>query len=226
MYEVSLDNATKLYTKATATDVADANMPEEYSAKFAALYKQNSDIISWLKVDGMGINTPVVTGARHSAKYYETHLFDGQSNPYGTPYIKYSYDTGANINPNLVVYGNNTGDGKAFSKLESLIDGDGKIKSITTESVLFGEEKWKVISVMLIAKSGNEYDYTNNFKELDAAARTDMIKNAVKKSKVKTDVTGEDIDSVELTDNFLTLVTPYSKNSSKVVVVVAERIVE
>ena len=91
---------------------------------------------------------------------------------------------------------------------------------------MFGEEKWKVISVMLIAKSGNEYDYTNNFKELDAAARTDMIKNAVKKSKVKTDVTGEDIDSVELTDNFLTLVTPYSKNSSKVVVVVAERIVE
>ena len=50
-----------------------------------------------------------------------------------------------------------------------------------------------------------------------------MIKTALKKSKVNT---GATIDSVELTDNFMTLVTPYSKDKNKVVVVVAKRFIE
>ena len=223
MYEVSIADSKERFEKSTAEDAATAGMPEEYSVKFAALYKQNADVISWLKVEGLGIDTPVVTGVRHSPNYYENHLFDGKSNPYGTPYIKYAYDTAANINPNLVIYGNNKGDGKAFGKLESLLDGISKVKSVKTDSALFGEEKWDVISVMLVDKEGKEYNFANNFKELDADARTEMIKTALKKSKVNT---GATIDSVELTDNFLTLVTPYSKDKNKVVVIVAKRIVE
>jgi len=223
MYEVSVADAKEKYTKSTAEDVSTAGMPEEYSVKFAALYKQNADVISWLKVEGLGIDTPVVTGVRHSAGYYENHLFDGKSNPYGTPYIKYAYDTAANINPNLVIYGNNKGDGKAFGKLEGLLDGIGKVKSVKTDSALFGEEEWNIISVMLVDKEGKEYNFADNFKELDADARTEVIKTALKKSKVNT---GATIDSVELTDNFLTLVTPYSKDKNKVVVVVANRIIE
>ncbi len=223
MYEVSVADAKDKYTKSTAEDVASAGMPEEYSVKFATLYKQNADVISWLKVEGLGIDTPVVTGVRHSPNYYENHLFNGKSNPYGTPYIKYAYDTAANINPNLVIYGNNKGDGKAFGKLEGLLQDIGKVKSVTTDSALFGEEKWDIISVMLVDKEGKEYNFANNFKELDADARAEMIKTALKKSKVNT---GATIDRVELTDNFLTLVTPYSKDKNKVVVVVAKRFVE
>lgn len=223
MYEVSIAEAKDKYTNATAEDASDAGMPEEYSVKFAALYKQNADVISWLKIEGLGIDTPVVTGARHSANYYENHLFNGKSNPYGTPYIKYAYDTAANINPNLVIYGNNKGDGKAFGKLEGLLQGIGKVKSVKTDSALFGEEKWDIISVMLVDKEGKEYNFADNFKELDADARAEMIKTALKKSKVNT---GATIDSVELTDNFMTLVTPYSKDKNKVVVVVAKRFIE
>ena len=225
-YDDSVQSAKAAYSQTTADDVASAGMPENYSVKFATLYKQNPDVIGWLKVEGLGIDTPVVTAVRHSAGYYKSHLFGGENNPYGTPYIEYAYDTGANINPNLVIYGNNTADGKAFSKLESLLtaDGLGKVKSLTTDSALFGEEKWSIISVMLAKADGGDYNFADNFKELDSDARTDAIKNAVEASKVDTGLTVEDISRVELTDAFITLVTPYSQDDSKVVVVVASRI--
>ncbi len=226
-YDVSMATAKAAYYHSTADDVAAANMPDNYSVKFAALYKQNADVICWLKVGGMGINTPVVTASRHSKGYYENHLFDGKSNNYGTPYIEYAYDTGANINPNLVIYGNNTGDKRAFSRLEELlgyksVDLDSATK-ITTDSVLFGEENWNVISVMLVNANGSEFNFADNFKSLDADQRTAIVKDAIKRSVVKTDVTVDTYGEVDLTDAFLTLVTPYSKDESKVVVVFAQR---
>lgn len=226
-YDDALAVAKVAYTQTTAEDLESAGMPVDYSAKFAALYKQNPDVIGWLKADGIGIDTPVVTGVRHSEGYYADHLFDGQSNPYGTPYIKNAYDTGANINPNLVIYGNNKG-GKGFSSLEGLTTeaGFAKLKTLTTDSALFGEEKWHILSVMIVDADGKDYNYTNNFKDLDADARTAAVKGAVERSVVTTGVNADSIGQVSLTDSFLTLVTPYSDDSSKVIVLFAGRAAE
>lgn len=227
-YDLSMATAKAAYYHSTADDVASANMPDNYSVKFAALYKQNPDVISWLKVSNLGINTPVVTASRHSKGYYENHLFDGTSNHYGTPYIEYAYDTGANINPNLVIYGNNSGDKRAFSQLEELLGYKSfsidSATKITTDSVLFGEENWHILSVMLVNANGNEFNFADNFKNLDADRRTAIVKDAIKRSVIKTDVTVDTYGEVDLTDAFLTLVTPFSKDESKVVVVFAQRI--
>ncbi len=227
-YDESLKVAKTAYSQYSAVDAENIDFPYDYSVKFASLYKQNPDIIAWLKVDGLSIDTPVVTAANHSTGYYDSHLFDGQSNPYGTPHINYAYDTATNINPNLVVFGNNTKDGKAFSQIEDMLTVNGykKVKSITTDSTLFGEEKWRVLSVMIVSSDGSEYNFNDNFKSLSMQSRTAMVKDAINRSRVNTGITAEMIGDVESTDLFLTLVTPYSQDKTKMVVVLADQIAE
>ncbi len=227
-YEEALNVAQSAYAEPSVLDAENIDFPHDYSVKFATLYKKNPDIIGWLKVDGLSIDTPIVTGANHSAGYYDNHLFDGQSNYYGTPHINNAYDTATNINPNLVVFGNNTKDGRVFSKVEDMLTVNGykKVKSITTDSTLFGEEQWRVLSVMIVAADGSEYNFNDNFKHLSMQSRTDMVKDAVQRSRVNTGVTAEMIGEVESTDLFLTLVTSYSQDKTKVVVVLAEQITE
>ncbi|MBR4867724.1 MAG: class B sortase [Clostridia bacterium] len=62
-------------------------MPEEFNEDFEALYDVNPDVGGWMIVGESPIELPVVQTLAHDSVYYVNHLFDGTSNPYGTPYF-------------------------------------------------------------------------------------------------------------------------------------------
>ncbi len=201
------------------------SIPAEYALSFGSLYKQNDDIIGWISADGINISAPVVTEAGLAEGYYATHLFDGSYNKYGTAHIKYEYDTVSNVNPNLVIYGNNYGDGRAFSDVELLLDEDvAKRVALHTDSVFYGEDSWRILSVMVVDVNGSEYDYKDNFAGLSADERIERVNAALSLSKVQLGVSDADIAAIGLNDTFLTLVTPHSSEKDKAVVAVAMRI--
>lgn len=61
-------------------------LPAGYNEQLGALYDINTDIGGWLVVPGTDINLPVATTVNHDSVYYVNHLFDGKTNPFGTPY--------------------------------------------------------------------------------------------------------------------------------------------
>ncbi len=67
---------------------------KEYNEYFGALYDMNPDVAGWLIVsgedtseNGIDLNLPVVQPKAHDSAFYQTHLFNGVTNPYGTPYF-------------------------------------------------------------------------------------------------------------------------------------------
>ena len=202
------------------------NMPTEYFVRFGLLYEQNSDVIGWISADGIDIDAPIVTAVNKGDAYYKNHLYDGTENKYGTPYIEYAYDNADNTNPNLVVYGNNFGDGRAFAGIEKLLDSStaGDV-TITTDSVLYGEHNWRVFSVMLLDGEDAAFDYTDNFATLtELDERAERLRAALSLSQVALGVGADAFDGIGFTDSFLTLVAPHSSQKGKVVVVMAMQI--
>ncbi len=201
------------------------SIPAEYALRFGELYIANNDIIGWISAEGVDIDSPIVTSAGLQANYYNDHLYDGTANKYGTPHIKYAYDTVTNVNPNLVVYGNNFGDSRALSDVEKLLDKSvAENVTLHTDSVFYGEDSWRVFSVMVLDENSTEFDYTDNFATLTAAKRAERVVNAIALSKVSLGVTAGDFANVGLNDTFLTLVTPSCTEKGKVVVAMAMRI--
>lgn len=88
-------------------------------SEFTNLYAQNRSIVGWLKIDGTGIDYPVMQGQDNS--YYLNHDFYGKSDRNGCLFL----DTACSINPrsqNLIIYGHHMSSGKMFGSLEKYKD--------------------------------------------------------------------------------------------------------
>ncbi len=73
--------------------VGSGKLSKEYNEYFGALYDMNPDVYGWLIVssdqpeNGIDLHLPVVQPQKHDTAFYQTHLFNEESNPYGTPYF-------------------------------------------------------------------------------------------------------------------------------------------
>ncbi len=221
-YDDVNEAALKMYSSGS---LEIGSIPAEYALRFGELYNKNDDIIGWISADGISIEAPIVTEAGAEDGYYSNHLFDGSLNAYGTAHIKYAYDTVTNVNPNLVVYGNNFGDGRAFSDIEKLLDSNvASAVTLHTDSVFYGEDTWELVSVMTVNEDGSEYNFADNFATLTAEQRLEQVKIALSLSRVALGKTEADFANIGLSDTFLTLVAPYSEDSNKAVVAFAVRV--
>ena len=209
----------KQYGKTGDTDKLPEQFKSTYLTRFGALYLINSDVIGTVKVSGLDIDLPMVSGASKADGYYDSHRFDGASSASGTLYTKSAYNENS-VNPNLVVYGS----GSLFGSLEKLLDSKtaAKVSTITTDSILYGEDKWEIFSVMQLS-STEKFDYTSNFSSLTAEQRASAVKTALSLSKTDFGFKASDFDNVGLSNNFLTLVTDCSGDKSQKLVVVARR---
>ena len=125
-----------------------------------------------------------------------------------------------NKNLRLAVFFYFSGDGNMFSDLEKYLDPDffkSHVK-ITMNSILYDDE-WKVVSVMLMDKSLTTaaVNYTESFAD-KAEIDSDYISALSTYSAIALDT------KIETSDHLLTLITSYSKDENKNVVVTAKRI--
>lgn len=84
-------------------------------ARYEALYRENNDLVGWIKIDGTNINYPVVQ-SKDAPNFYLKHDFEKKYTDYGCPYAQQNCDVQA-PSDNVVLYGHNMKDGTMFCDL-------------------------------------------------------------------------------------------------------------
>ena len=180
---------------------AAALLPTGTLEKFGKLYEKNSDVKGWISIPGTTVDYPIVqpTSPDH---FYEQRDFNKAANKYGTPYFDFHNnihkDTG-----NLIIYGENHGDGAMFSVLEDFQRPEFYIKNNKIQmDTLFGEMKWQVFAVCMVDAGAKEteFNYTNP-EEMEQYEFAEFIYQLRMRSLVISDV------DVASDDRILTLVT-------------------
>lgn len=88
------------------------------SAWFDALYAINPDVVGWIRLDGCGIDYPIVQGEDND--YYLSHLFDLEENKSGCIFLDCRNDA-AFTDRNSIIYGHNMKNGSMFAGLNNYL---------------------------------------------------------------------------------------------------------
>lgn len=104
----------------TTPEAAATPAPEQTAkvlSQYQALYEQNPDLVGWLRIEGTGIDLPVVQTPGDN-EYYLRRGFDGLYATGGTLFL----DEQCSLDPNLptancLIYGHNMADGSMFGHL-------------------------------------------------------------------------------------------------------------
>lgn len=192
-------------------------LPSNALSKYGALYEKNSGLFGWISIAGTSIDYPVMS-VKKGEQFYENHLYDGTFSSYGTPYTSGRYDD-TGYSTNLIIRGNNRGDGMMFSDLEKLTDGSYLVEHNTVKmsSIYYGDD-WVIVSVMRLEQSEVDARFDEAKFENSPYVSTDFIDYIADKSLVDCKV------DFHTYDYYLTLITPSREEAGKDVVVVARKL--
>ena len=180
--------------------------------KYAELYAQNSDFIGWLRIDGTGIDYPVMQ-SKDDPDFYLKHNFSKEYSRFGIPYMQANCNLSSD---NIIIYGHNIKSKSMFNELTKYKDKDFYIahKYITFDT-LNEHRTYAVIAVFKTVAYSDRgfqyYDFVNANTEEDFNA---YIEKCEALSFYDTEVTAE------YGDKLLTLSTcEYSQKNGRFVVV-------
>lgn len=116
------DNIGEKYTKATVSEAKKANELQDNPIDFKKLIKENSDIYSWIVIDGTNINYPILNPNGKSNGYYLRKNIEEEYDKNGVIYTE-NYNKTDWSDPVTLVYGHNiwTAD-KMFHQLHKFED--------------------------------------------------------------------------------------------------------
>ena len=113
----SYRHLVELAEQSAENETAQPAQPQEPTmlARYEALYRENNDLVGWIKIDGTNINYPVVQ-SKDAPNFYLKHDFEKNYTDYGCPYAQQNCDVQA-PSDNVVLYSHNMKDGTMFSDL-------------------------------------------------------------------------------------------------------------
>lgn len=113
----SYRHLVELAEQSAENETAQPVQPQEPTmlARYEALYRENDDLVGWIKIDGTNINYPVVQ-SKDAPNFYLKHDFEKNYTDYGCPYAQQNCDVQA-PSDNVVLYGHNMKDGTMFCDL-------------------------------------------------------------------------------------------------------------
>ncbi|MBQ5765297.1 MAG: SpoIID/LytB domain-containing protein [Clostridia bacterium] len=166
-------------------------LPSNMLYKFGRLYQTNKDVYGWLKIPETDINLPVVSTQNKSAAYYQTHLFDGSVNRYGTLYTTSALSE--NFTRNIVIYGKDVYEGQMLSNIKKYLDIEHYRKAPTfTFDTVYLEGRYKVFSVFKVADAlSSHYTKTYFFDDAEFESYLKAL-NDISLIKTSIDVTAND----------------------------------
>ena len=88
--------------------------------KYRPLFEQNNDMVGWIRIEGTGIDYPVMQ-TLSNPDYYLKHSFEKTWSDYGVPYVDAGCTVG--VSNNLIIYGHNMKNGTMFHDLVKYTDG-------------------------------------------------------------------------------------------------------
>ena len=195
---------------------------KDYLAEYFELYRQNEDMVGWIKVEDTKINYPVMQ-SKDNPNFYLRHGFDKSYTVYGCPYVQENCDVDA-PSDNLVIYGHHMNDNSMFAGLMKYADKSFWEKhKIIQFDTLTEKGKYEVVAAFkteVYTDSQNSfryYDFVNADTEDDFDAYIAKCKElAIYDTRV----------NAEYGDKMITLSTcEYSRNNGRMVVV-AKKVAE
>ncbi len=81
--------------------------------KYTELYAQNSDFMGWLRIDGTGIDYPVMQ-SKDDPDFYLKHNFSKEYSRFGIPYMQENCGLSSD---NIIIYGHNIKSKSMFNEL-------------------------------------------------------------------------------------------------------------
>ncbi|MBR3163365.1 MAG: class B sortase [Clostridia bacterium] len=150
------------YIVENSTNGNEKNVLDKYAVDFNGLKSINPDTKAWIKVNGIGLDIPVVQGEDNS--YYLKHSFDKSYNVCGWAFADYRNRLDG-TDKNIVIFGHNRKDGNMFSKMTEILEqewyDEAENKNVTfiTEG---GETTYEVFSIYQIEVE--DYYIKTNFR--------------------------------------------------------------
>lgn len=140
----------------------DGDGPREILPRYRELYAQNPDLAGWLRVDGTGIDYPVMFKGMDYIDYYLHRDFSGDYSYRGCLYIKEDCDLNRPSDV-IVVYGHNMKDGTMFGPLKKFENaGFAKDHPYFEMDTLYETRRYEIISVFRTQTgtgSAEDFDY-------------------------------------------------------------------
>ena len=180
--------------------------------KYAELYSLNNDFIGWLKIDGTGIDYPVMQ-SRNNPNYYLKHNFNKEYSRFGVPYMQEDCNLQSD---NIVIYGHNMKNKSMFNELTQYKDKDfyNAHKYITFETMSESRTYEIIAAFKTVAYSENGFKYYNFVNANTEEEYETYIEKCRSLSFYDTGV------DTEYSDKLITLSTcDYSQNNGRFVVV-------
>lgn len=219
----SIENAVSVYTEPPTRAETDG-LPEDYSAKFAALYAINPDVKGWLTIPGTNIDLPIMQAQDND--YYLSHDLYGEKDPYGLPYIDYRVP----VEPdgawakNTLVYGHNMNAGYVFHELIGYRDAAFyQEHPFLTFDTVYNESQWVIFAAFEANTDfnrGEVFQYFNYVISTDPEKAQWYIDETTSRSYFTNPV------DVNTDDTFLTLQTCSNNATDTKLCIVARRLRE
>lgn len=180
--------------------------------KYAELYAQNSDFMGWLRIDGTGIDYPVMQ-SKDDPDFYLKHNFSKEYSRFGLPYMQENCGLSSD---NIIIYGHNIKSKSMFNELTEYKDKDFYTahKYITFDT-LDEQRTYAVIAVFkTVAYSDRGFQYYDFVNANTEEEFNDYVEKCKALSFYDTGVTAK------YGDKLLTLSTcEYSQKNGRIAVV-------
>lgn len=191
--------------------------PTGMQTKFADLYAINQDLIGWVRIEGLGIDFPVVQTTDDS--YYLKHDFKKNKSAYGTVFLSKG-NNAFDLDLNTVIYGHSMRrDTQMFTPLREYKTIEGYKKNPVIEfNTLYRDYKFKVYAVFISNGStagDNGYVFNYAFPNLTSVeAFAGFVDQINQRTLYKTDV------DIRPDDKLITLSTcTYEFDNARLVVI-------
>ena len=187
--------------------------------KVLELKQENSDVVGWIKIEGMNINYPLLQGTDND--YYLGHNYKHEKSSYGSIYL----NTNSNIkdmNSNVIIYGHSMKDRQMFGSLKDykskeFYDQHSTIYVATDEEEAEYQIMYVFVSRIFYTDETDVFRYYQYYGFEDEAKYNEYLENSKAIELYNTGVTAQ------YGDQLLTLITCDSVQDNARLVVVAKK---
>lgn len=138
----------------------DIEFPEGLNPEMAKLYAVNQDVVGWLSIDNLDLETVVLQA--NDNDYYLYRNTQKESTKYGTPFADYRNDfESGKLSRQTIIYGHNTHDGLKFHNLTQYmkLDAYKKAPVLKFNTIFNGQTYWKIFAICLSDATSYEFEY-------------------------------------------------------------------
>lgn len=175
-------------------DTEQATNNDKILPQYQELYKQNTDLAGWIKIENTNINYPVMF-TPDDIEYYLRRSFDGSSSNLGVPFIGYN----CSLEPrstNILIYGHNMNNGAMFHDLLKYQNKDFYLEhSLVNFDTLKETAQYEIIAAFYTRIYPENYEDVFRYYEYtnltDPLLFAEFINNVTQESLYDTGITAE-----------------------------------